>query len=216
MQRTVRRGNSPRPTRGLILGKGGGPEEGGRRSTRDRSMRRIATSCPLLGTRKVADLSRADVTRFMREVAAGKTAVVAENRQAAREVDRRGREGHQRPAPWGCWAGSFRLPFPRARWLTNPVHGVKRPADQRRTARLTPETYPQLGVALDAHGGSRCEPIRMAWPAIRLLALTGLLARARFSSFVGQRSTSAGHALRLADSKEGASVRPVGASLRSI
>jgi len=60
--------------KGLIVGKKGTPKKG---STllRDKS-RIIRHVLPLLGNRKVVDLTRADVTRFMRDVAAGKTALV--------------------------------------------------------------------------------------------------------------------------------------------
>jgi len=90
---------------------------------------------------------------------------------------------------------------------TNPVHGVKRPADQRKMIRLDPAAYRRLGKALaamQAEGGHTA-----AVTAVWLLALTGC----RKGEIEGLRWTeidSPGHAFRLAETKEGASVRPIG------
>jgi hypothetical protein len=60
--------------KGMILGKAGGPKKP---STLLRDRIRVERHIlPLLGSRKVAEISRSDVTRFMRDVAAGKTAMV--------------------------------------------------------------------------------------------------------------------------------------------
>ena len=59
---------------GLILGKRGGPKKP---STLYKDRSRIDRHVlPLMGSRKVADLTRADVTRLMHDIAEGKTALV--------------------------------------------------------------------------------------------------------------------------------------------
>lgn len=190
--------------KGLILGKRGAPKKA---STLVADRSRIgAHIIPLLGGRKVMDLSRTEVTRFMRDVAAGK---------AARDVKTealRGRsivEGGKGAATrtMGLLGGILSFAVSEGIIPTNPVHGVKRPADQRKRARLTPETYRQLGEALEkweAEGGSTAAAL-----AIRLLALTGCR-RGEVENLRWPEVDAAGHALRLEDSKEGASVRPIG------
>jgi len=84
---------------------------------------------------------------------------------------------------------------------------VKKPATKKRERRLTPDEFRALGVAL-----AKAEAEGEQWQAValvRLLALTGL----RRGEAVNLRWSEVdipGHALRLADSKEGASVRPIG------
>jgi integrase len=80
------------------------------------------------------------------------------------------------------------------------VHGVKRPADACRKARLTPKIYCQLGQALEkweAEGGTAAGIL-----AIRLLALTGCR-RGEVENLKWSEVDAAGHALRLEDSKQG-------------
>jgi integrase len=87
----------------------------------------------------------------------------------------------------------------------NPVHGVKRPADKRRSNRLSPGDYFKLGSAL----GEFVEHNPKAVTAIRLLALTGCR-RGEIERLKWSEIDLHGKCLRLADSKEGASVRPLG------
>ena len=86
----------------------------------------------------------------------------------------------------------------------NPVHGVKRPADQRRTARLTPETYAQARARRS--GCSRQEKASdIGLTAIRLLALTGCR-RGEIEKLRWAEVDLEGCALRL-DGYEGGRVR---------
>lgn len=89
----------------------------------------------------------------------------------------------------------------------NPVRGIRRPADGKRDRRLAPSEYRALGEALAEAEAEMEQPSAIA--AVRLLALTG----ARLSEIVNLRHAEvdrAAHALRLRDTKEGASVRPLG------
>jgi integrase len=90
---------------------------------------------------------------------------------------------------------------------SNPARGIKRPADNHRARRLSAEEYRQLGNALaDAEKEAEtAQGIVGAW----LLALTGC----RSGEVINLKWTEidkAGSCLRLKDSKEGASVRPLG------
>jgi integrase len=93
--------------------------------------------------------------------------------------------------------------------VSNPVFGVKRPADQRRTARLTPETYKRPGDALRVLEADGANPFAIA--AVRLLSLTGCR-RGEIERLQWAEVDAAAHALRFQDTKEGASVRPIGQS----
>src|SRR4029450_8219580 len=65
------------------------------------------------------------------------------------------------------------LPYARemAYLANNPAHGIRKPADKRRSFRLAPEGYRALGQALEA--AERKGEHWQAITAIRLLALTG-------------------------------------------
>jgi integrase len=89
----------------------------------------------------------------------------------------------------------------------NPVRGVKRPGDQRREVRLSAQQYAQLGQAIEQAAARGENPKAIA--AIKLLALTGChrgeIERLRWSEL-----DLRGHCLRLTESKEGRSIRPLG------
>jgi integrase len=91
----------------------------------------------------------------------------------------------------------------------NPARGIKRPADHRREIRLSGDQYALLGQALRkaAAGGESVSAIE----AIKLLAITGCrrgeIMRLRWSEI-----DLHGHCLRLTDTKEGRSIRPLGQS----
>ena len=196
--------------KGLVLGKGGGPKKPGT-LYRDRS-RVDCHILPLLGTRKVADLTRADVTRFMRDVAAGKTAKVEKTSKLRGKAIVEGGKGAA-ARTMGLLGGILSFGVSEGCLATNPVHGVKRPADQRRTARLTPETYRQLGAALRVLEGEKASEVGLA--AVRLLLLTGCR-RGEIERLRWAEVDLVGCALRLADTKEGASVRPLGKPARDL
>lgn len=89
----------------------------------------------------------------------------------------------------------------------NVAHGVKRKADEKRTRRLVPDEYRSLGQALDE--AERNGEAWQAFAGVRLLALSAC----RLGEVVGLKWSEvdeAGGCFRLADTKEGASVRPMG------
>ena len=190
--------------KGLILGKGGAPKKAST-LVADRS-RISAHILPLLGSRKVVDLTRADVTRFLRDVVAGKAARTTKTeKKRGKSIVEGGKGAGARTI--GLLGGILSFAVSEGVIPANPVHGVKRPADQRKQARLTPETYRQLGQALERwEAGAGNEAAILA---IRLLALTGCR-KGEVEALRWSEVDMGGYALRLEDSKEGASVRPIG------
>jgi integrase len=188
---------------GLILGKKNRPKKASTLATdRGRIERHII---PLLGKKRVRDVTPADVNRFMRDVMAGKTAADVKTGFRGRAIVEGGAGTAARTV--GLLGGIFSYAVSEGLRTDNPVRGVKRPADHRRDRRLSPDDYKVLGEVLAEAEAEGENPAAVA--AVRLLALTGArlgeIANLRFAEVDRQ-----GRALRLADSKEGASVRPLG------
>jgi integrase len=190
--------------KGLILGKGGRPKKDSTLYTdRGRITRHIA---PLLGAKRVIELTRADVHRFLRDVASGKTATVEKTRMLRGKSIVRGGNGTASRTT-GLLGGILSYAVSEGIIDVNPVDGIKKPADKRRQRRLIPAEYAQLGRALLV-----CEEAgetRQVIDGIWLLALSGCRLGEIINLKWGEIDRDGG-ALRLADSKEGASIRPVG------
>jgi integrase len=189
--------------RGLILGKKGKPKKLSTLvSDRGRIERHII---PLLGSRRVRDLTTPDVNRFMRDVASGKTAADVKTGPRGRAIVEGGAGTASRTV--GLLGGILSYAVSEGIVSQNPARGVKRPADNKRHIRLSADQYRALGKAL-----REAENEGVAWQvatAIRLLALTGC----RLGEIQNLRWSDVdlpGQALRLSDSKTGESVRPLG------
>lgn len=190
--------------KGLIMGKRGLPKKA---LTIASDLGRIDRHIiPLMGTRRVRDLTPVDVARFIRDVMAGKTAVVEKSAKLrGKAVVKGGRGAAARSA--GLLGGILSFAVSEGVIPANPAVGVKRPASTARTARLSPADYRALGLALDSAAHDTVNPTAIA--AVQLLALTGCR-RGEVLSLRWYEVDEAGRAFRLADSKEGASVRPIG------
>jgi integrase len=88
----------------------------------------------------------------------------------------------------------------------NLAHGVRNPADKRRSFRLAPKDYRALGQAIEA--AERRGEHWQATTAIRLLALTGCR-RSEILNLKWSEVDVKNRCLRLGDTKTGASVRPL-------
>lgn len=189
---------------GLIMGKGNRPKKP---STLYVDRGRIARHIiPLLGSKLVRDIGQADVNRFIRDVASGKTATVEKTeKKRGMAIVEGGKGTAARTA--GLLGGILSFAVSEGVITSNPAQGVKRPADNHRARRLLAAEYRQLGNAL-AEAEKEAEAaqgLAGAW----LLALSGC----RLGEITNLKWTEvdeAGSCLRLKDSKEGASVRPLG------
>ena len=148
---------------------------------------------PLLGRRAARELTRKDLENFL--------CAAAVRAQSA------GRTGAGERRLKGMLGGVFNWAVRAGDLETNPCSGVQTRPDGRRRVALDEAHYRALGVAL-----ASATSVGEAWQAVealRLIALTG----ARRGEITGLRWSEvdlAGQALRLADSKTGASVRPLG------
>lgn len=190
--------------KGLILGKGGKPKK---QSTIDTDIGRINRHIiPLLGNRPIADLGKADISKFIRDVASGKTACVKNTEKLrGKSVVTGGHGTATRTA--GLLGGVLSYAVSEGIIEFNPVAGVRKPAYKKRIKRLSRQEYAALGSALQQR--HKYGETDQAIYSILLLALTGC----RRGEIIGLKWSDVdlqGNCLRLSDSKEGRSVRPIG------
>ncbi|WP_315836194.1 tyrosine-type recombinase/integrase [Bradyrhizobium prioriisuperbiae] len=189
---------------GLIRGKGG----------RSKKSHTIATDTgrinrhiiPLVGTRRVKDLTKADVIKMMNDVIVGKTRMSEKTGKLRGKAIVRGGAGTAARTV-SLLGGILTYAIESGIISNNPAHGVRKPKDAVRTRRLTEAEYRTLGDMLrKAQEDDKFAP---SIDIIRLIALTGC----RRSEIVGLQWAEVdaeGSCLRLIASKEGMSVRPVG------
>lgn len=161
---------------------------------------------PLLGNKLVIDLQRADITKFVRDVSAGKTARKDRSGKNGARVEVKGGLGTA-ARTGGLLGGILTYAVDEGIITSNPVQGVKMPADNVRDRRLTAAEFRAIGKALSGPEAEVDTPqaITGAW----LLALTGC----RLGEITALRWSEvdeAGGCFRLTDSKSGPSVRPIG------
>jgi integrase len=147
----------------------------------------------------------------MRDVAAGKTAVDVRTKKRGRAIVEGGKGAAARTV--GLLGGILSYAVSEGIISINPVRGVKRPADGRRSVRLSAEEYRALGKALELAEAAG-EPWQVT-AAIRLLALTGCR-RGEIATLRWSDVDTTGACLRLSDSKTGMSVRPLGTAAISV
>jgi integrase len=190
-------------SRELIIGKGGRPKKPSTLYVdRGRIERHIL---PLLGSRAVRDLKTPDIARFMRDIASGKTADDVKTGLRGRAIVEGGAGTASRTI--GLLGGILSFAVSEGIIPVNPARGVKRPADKRRQIRLSADQYRALGrVLAEAESAGKNSAAVLG---IRLLALTGCR-RGEIERLRWDELDLPGRCLRLADSKEGKSIRPLG------
>lgn len=161
---------------------------------------------PLLGNKLVIDLCRADVTKFMRDVAAGKTARKDRSGKNGARVEVKGGMGTAARTT-GFLGGILTYAVDEGIIPSNPAQGVKLPADGVRTRRLMAGEYKALGKALSGDAAEYDTP--QAVTGAYLLALTGCRL-GEIESLRWSEVDEGGQCFRLEDSKSGPSVRPIG------
>lgn len=166
---------------------------------------------PLLGKRKAADVTRADIEEFKRDVVLGKTAKDEKLGPQRRSIVRGGKGVATRTL--GLLGAIFAWGQENGYFEHNPVRGVKRFADQQKKALLTGEQYRWLALALDALDAKRdANGERMhsavGLAIIRSIALTGAR-RGECQNLRWDEVDANGTCLALGETKTGPSLRPL-------
>lgn len=127
---------------GLILGKSGRPKKA---STIYTDLGRIKRHIvPLLGNRRVKDLTRADATKLLRDVMAGNTRVSVKTEKLRGKSIVRGGPGTA-SRTLGLFGAILTYAINAGIIDSNPAHGIRKPKDQVRQRRLTEAEYRELG-----------------------------------------------------------------------
>jgi len=161
---------------------------------------------PLLGNKRVKDITQSDIKRFMKDVAAGKTKAVEKTKKHGLAIVTGGKGTATRTV--GLLGGIFSFAVGEGMRPDNPVRGVKRYADRKGERHLSPDEMASLGEALVEAEGKGENATAIA--AIRLLILTGC----RKSEILTLQWTHVDFErayLRLPDSKTGEKIIPLGA-----
>jgi len=159
---------------------------------------------PLLGHRIVEDITSADIERFRRDIKMGKTATDVKTKLRGRAIVTGGAGTATRTL--GLLGGIFAYAVRMHYRTGNPVHGVRRDADGKRSVVLTPEQYRTLGQSIE-----KSEECWQAKMAIRLIALTGCR-RSEITKLTWSEVDFESGCLSLTDGKTGQSIRPLGKS----
>ena len=167
---------------------------------------------PLLGSHKVLAVTRADVEKFMHDVAAGKTAgKIKTERKRGLAIVKGGRGTATRTV--GLLGAIFAYAVRSGMRSDNPVHGVMRYADGRRDRRLAEFEYQQIDKALFRASEKAIWPVAIS--AVRFLLLSGW----RSGEVLGLKWSEIDldkRTARLTDTKTGRSIRPLSARVCAV
>ena len=166
---------------------------------------------PLLGRKRVKDVTANDVRRFMKAVAEGKTAVDEKTGPHGRARVVGGRGTATRTV--GLLGGIFSFAVAEEIRSDNPVYGVKRFPDQKGKRYLSASELKRLGTALSDAEAEGENP--QAITALRLLVLTGCR-KSEILKLRWDEVDMGASCLRLSDSKTGEKTIPVGAAVLEV
>lgn len=189
---------------GLILGKGGRPKKATTIVTDTGRIERHII--PLIGTRRVKDLTKADINKVLKDIMAGKTRVSVKTKKLRGKAIVRGGAGTATRTV-GLLGGILTYAVDAGIIDRNPAHGLKKPKDNVRKRRLSEAEYRTLGEML--REAATDEKYAMTVDIIRQIALTGCR-RSEMISLMWTEADTDGSCMRLEDSKEGESIRPIG------
>lgn len=189
---------------GLILGKGGRPKKPTTIVTDTGRIERHII--PLIGARRVKDVTKADINKVLKDIMAGKTRVAVKTKKLRGKAIVRGGAGTATRTV-GLLGGILTYAVDAGIIDTNPAHGIKKPKDNVRNRRLTEAEYRTLGQMLREAAAK--DKYAMTVDLIRQIALTGCR-RSEMISLMWIEADTDASCMRLVDSKEGESIRPIG------
>ena len=166
---------------------------------------------PLIGRKKVRDVTRADVKRFLQDVANGKTSVDEKTGLRGRAIVKGGEGTATRTV--GLLGGIFSYAFDCGLIEINPVHGVKRFADKKGQRYLSQQELVVLGQSL-IDGEERGLNLQ-ALAIIKLLIFTGAR-KGEIEALRWDAVDFEGGYLRFEDSKTGQKAIPLNAGALEI
>ena len=186
---------------GRILGRGGRAKKASTITFDEGAIR--AHLAPLLGDRKVSDVTRRDVEKLMHAIASGATArtIKGKPRGLGRVTGGRGIATRT----LGLLGGIFSFAISREIRDDNPCARLRRFAGEPRQRRLSDDEYAALASGLSASEGKMWPP---AIACLKFIALTGW----RSGEALGLRWKDIDLARRVAflsDTKTGRSIRPL-------
>lgn len=166
---------------------------------------------PLLGRKKVRDVTRADVKRFLQDVANGKTATDEKTGLRGRAIVKGGKGTASRTV--GLLGGIFSYAFDCGLIEQNPARSVRRFPDRKNERYLSPQELVALGEALReaAQGGENQSAIAI----LKLLIFTGARKGEIEKLKWAEVDFDSGY-LRLGDSKTGQKAVPLNAGALEI
>ena len=160
---------------------------------------------PLLGRKRLSEITQADVVNFMHSVRLGKTAVTEKTKPRGVARVRGGDTAASRAV--GLLGSIYSYAGKLGFVSENPVRGIEKPNDRRRETALSPDQYKAFGAALDALLAQGANPY--AIHAARLLAVTGCRRREIYA--LKKSEVDAHHScFRFGDTKTGQQARPIG------
>src|ERR1700681_1279257 len=104
---------------------------------------------PLIGSRRVKDLVKADISGVLKDIMAGKTRVSIKTKKLRGKANVRGGAGTA-TRTIGLLGGIFSYAVEAGIIEHNPAHGIRKPKDNVRNRRLTEAEYRTLGAMLRA------------------------------------------------------------------
>ncbi len=189
---------------GLILGKGGRPKKPSTIVTDTGRIERHII--PLIGTRRVKDLTKADINQVLKDIMAGKTRVSVKTKKLRGKAIVRGGAGTATRTV-GLLGGILTYAVEAGIIETNPAHGIRKPKDNVRKRRLSEAEYRTLGQML--REAAEEENYATTVDIVRQIALTGCR-RSEIITLKWTEADTQASCFRLEDSKEGESIRAIG------